>query len=218
VSETQPAKGEDSNDYKTKSPETNTQTARPGDHRQHCLRWGHAPRDKQHPKDRTRRAKRVCKASRAGRHDPGYPRRAREAPKGSLSGYPAFQQEQRPGLANECDAEAINKAVAVHPVTIWKEAKNGIEDFDVKGLADLFIITQLHKPAGLSDQEKVAQSLTELLHNPQMPARLYEAVAEFVANGISKDNETIHAAPFLSGLIAKLDDPIGHHERGQEGS
>lgn len=56
-------------------------------------------------------------------------------------------------------------------------------------------------------RERVSEALRELLHNPQTPASLYEAVAEFVANGVS--DETLHTASFVRGLIAQLNDPIG---------
>lgn len=51
------------------------------------------------------------------------------------------------------------------------------------------------------DREKVLLAMSELLHNPQTPANLYEAVAQFVCEQSSECSDDLYHSPAFLKVV-----------------
>lgn len=102
---------------------------------------------------------------------------------------------------------AIEQARKIKSVRIFKEAANGSgEDFDVKELANLFVLTQrldLEPRIAPTARQRIADALSELLCNPETPTRLFEVAADYVAEASSGEDvaKAIYWQPEVLGKL-----------------
>ena len=101
----------------------------------------------------------------------------------------------------------IEEARRTKEVPIFKKMKDGSQDWDIKELANLFVLTQrldLEPRVFANPLHRVASALSELLCNPETPAMLFNAVSGFVCDAMSDKgaNKAIYWQPeFLGKLI-----------------
>ena len=81
--------------------------------------------------------------------------------------------------------EALKKASAANGVTIWKTLNDQTEDFDIEGLANLFMRTQrfdLDSAQLETDPawSRLANAVSEIATNPATPVGLYNDVMGFL--------------------------------------
>ncbi len=78
----------------------------------------------------------------------------------------------------------------------------GVKDYDEQNLYPLFLKTKLTNWGDLyPDEHRVSDSVLELLHNPQTPEALYQAVAGFLCDQSNKGPNLFHTAFGVSELL-----------------
>lgn len=73
--------------------------------------------------------------------------------------------------------DALIKAARLKSINIWREAANGGEELDPRGLADLITVTQGSFSLRQSAQAELAGHVSAILKHRNTPAALYNALA-----------------------------------------
>lgn len=102
---------------------------------------------------------------------------------------------------------AASRASEIKRVPIYKRVKGGGEDFDVKGLADLFLTSKfldLEPRTAPAPLQRVADALSELLCNPETPGDLVEAAAQYVTEATSGNIDMHRAVYWKPDVLRRL--------------
>lgn len=111
-----------------------------------------------------------------------------------------------PDFLADAMVDALARAAATKEIELWKRDGDA-EAYDAKAMAQLFLLAPrfLPSPTRVSGKQCVADAVVEILQNPQTPADLYEHVAEWVAEAISREkNELLHGALVITALLASF--------------
>ena len=124
-----------------------------------------------------------------------------------------FETKGVPDFLTDAMLVALESAGAIKNVSLWKPDGNA-EQFNPAAVAHLFALTpmlSLRPKEGIAaDRQRVIDATAEILRNPQSPADLFNAVAEFVTEAINKENrkdgqpgepEFFHTVPILSLIL-----------------
>ena len=120
-----------------------------------------------------------------------------------------FETSGVPDFVTDAIVDALIEAAAIKNIHVWKRQGKDAEEFDAAKLANLFAVTPMFS-LRKSDKQRVIDATAEILRNPQAPADLFNAVAEFVTEAINKENrkdgepgqpEFFHTVPILSLIL-----------------
>lgn len=115
----------------------------------------------------------------------------------------AFLEGGPPDFLMEATLSAIDDAFDHHGLQKPRDCE-GIDDYDEQNLCPLFLKTKLSSWGDFySGEQRVSDSILELLHNPQTPADLFEAVAQFVCEQSNKA-DLFHSAPVIGELLKSV--------------
>jgi hypothetical protein len=127
----------------------------------------------------------------------------------------AFLRKAIPAYLREAVVEALTEAArrVGHPqmapalkdgkVVVTENSNPYFQDLR-ENVESLVSLTQGNFSLAFSNTEKVVRATSELLHNPQTPQELFEAVAEFVCEQSNVGGNIYHSTPVLIEVLKSV--------------